>query len=108
MIKANELMIGSLLVNMIGDVVDVTSINVSTLIEYRRRLSNENGFSYDPEGEEYEDSLSTGFYPIPITEEWMLKFGFWYIEYRDKWQKDGFIFNWKSHKTKIYQTGMDC
>jgi hypothetical protein len=67
MIKANELRIGNLVSfkNADYNVCRVQSI----FITHFRAVNIENGVDYG-------DSLRTKYQPIPLTEEWLLKFGF--------------------------------
>jgi hypothetical protein len=90
-IKANELRIGNLFITPLhdnpGSVVGIDSTSDSV------ELQDEGGF---------EETTFASLIPIPLTEEWLLKFGFWKRDESNVWRCSRII----DSNYCIHQTGM--
>jgi len=93
MIQANELRIGNILIDngfeairdstdIMDSVVSITSIWDSGKLDYYigRKV-----------GEIYENESIKEFSPIPLTEDWLVRFGFEYFKGNNSYQYDSFM-----------------
>lgn len=93
--KSNELRLGNL-IKIGGNTLDTyqtfkpSKVNLAILNEIER------------ENEERPDAILSVFQPIPLTEEWLLKFGFEWSIFHQAFHKDNFVFDLNEFDVGIY------